>query len=115
MYSALAPNVGPAVPKIWSPVLNNFTSFPTDSIFPANSSPNVVILGLLRPVNNLEKYGSPRRKVHSVAVTVVAYILISSSLSLWSRFFYSFELKNLGGSIFFICNCFHFPTSSLIT
>jgi hypothetical protein len=82
MYSALAPKPGPAVPKTWSPFLNNFTSLPTASISPANSSPSVVIFGLMRPVNNLEKNGSPFRKVLSVAVTVVANILMSTSLSL---------------------------------
>ena len=81
MYLTLAPKLGPVVPKTWSPFLNNFTSLPTASISPANSSPSVVIFGLMRPVNNLVK-GSPLRKVHSVAVTVVAYILISKSLSL---------------------------------
>jgi len=57
MYSAFAPNPGLAVPKTWSPFLNNFTSLPRASISPANSSPSLVIFGFVRPVNNLEKNG----------------------------------------------------------
>ena len=99
--------------KNLSPFLNRFTSLPTDSISPANSIPSMVILsGLLRPtyarMGSAYQIGKLRlRCSQSPAVTVVAYILISTSLSLGVGFSTSCELKNIRRSVFCPYNRFH--------
>ena len=72
----------PVSPKTWSPSLNSFTSLPTASIFPANSVPGIGFFGLVSPVKNLPINGRPFRIMPCAAVAVVAYTLISTSLSL---------------------------------
>jgi hypothetical protein len=83
MYSACVPKLGALHPKTWPPGDNVFTHIPIASISPASSLPNIVFLGLKSPLTNLIMTGySGFRNPQSVRFTVVACILISTSLSL---------------------------------
>jgi len=75
--------------KTWSPFLNRFTSLPADSISPANSIPSMVLFGFLIPRRIRARSRCQRgpgilrlRMIVSPMVTVVAWILTNTSLSL---------------------------------
>src|SRR5712692_2256197 len=91
LYSAQAPRRRPVNAKTWSPFLNSLTALPTDSISPASSCPSIFFLGPLKPnairATSRHNRGSLRlRSSQSPAVTVAAWTLISTSLSLGAGF-----------------------------
>src|SRR5439155_27379221 len=87
VYSAQAPRRRPVAANTESPFLNILTALPTDSISPASSCPSIFFLGRLRPkpIRTVSCQANERwrpRNSQSPVVTVVAYTLTSTSLSL---------------------------------
>src|SRR6266571_8356056 len=101
LYSAQAPRRKPVNAKTWSPFINSLTALPTDSISPANSCPSIFFLGLLNPnpirKKSFHNRGSLRlRSSQSPFVTVAAWTLISTSLSLGLGFSTSLSCRTSG-------------------
>ncbi len=77
--SACAPK--PLTPKTSSPTSNSLTAAPTASTSPASSMPRILRLGRRQPVKYRVKNGFALRQPQSVRLTVVAWILTSTSSS----------------------------------
>src|SRR2546428_3864089 len=105
LYSAQAPRRRPVNAKTWSPFLNSVTALPTDSTSPASSCPSIFFLGPLIPnpirERSCQNRGSLRlRNPQSPAVTVAAWTLINTSLSLGVGVSTSITLRTSGESYF---------------
>ena len=95
--SAWVPNFHGLTPKTWSPTTNSLTAAPAASTTPASSLPRIFLFGRRRPVMNREANGSAARNAVSVRLTVVAWILIRTSLSLGTGRWTSWSRRTSGG------------------
>lgn len=75
-YSANAPS---ASPNTSSPGRSRVTSLPTASTRPAKSVPRIRSFGARSPNTSLARYGSPRMRCQSRALTAAAWTRTSTS------------------------------------
>jgi hypothetical protein len=96
-YSACAPD---RRPKTSSPTANSVTAAPTASTSPASSLPRMFRFGRSKPVKKRVKNGSASRQPQSDRLTVVAWILTSTSSSLGTGRSTSASRRTSGGPYF---------------